>query len=511
MTRNRTAAFAVLGAVVVLAGACSSSSGSKGADSTEPSTAAVASSTTSTAPPVARPAGPAANLAHELTGGKGPFMGAGTPEVLTGTGYVEHEYEASGTATSYQAKGALTANGRWTFTPADRAPYRTRILVRRPAKAADFSGTVVVEWLNVSGGIDADPEWTSLSEEIIRAGDAWVGVSSQHLGIEGGPVLVTTPIKNDAIGAGLKKIDPARYGSLTHPGDGYSFDMFTQVARALRAGGTPLGGQTPQRILAAGESQSAFALTTYVDGVQPLTKAFDGFFVHSRGASGLPLAKPGQDAGIAGALGGVAAIFRTDQAVPVLDVQSESDVAGILNSGQARQPDSDRFRLWEVAGTAHADVHLVGAAGAAAIKCGVQINNGAMHIVAKAALASLDEWVRAGKLPPSAPRLELTAGTQPAVRRNADGIALGGVRTPLVDVPVDAVSGAPGPVASTICILLGSTTPLSKARVARLYPSRAVYLQRFGASADAAIKAGFVRPADRVALMAFAQPDRVTP
>lgn len=509
MTRNRGAAFAALGAVVVLAGACSSSSGSNGADATATSTSSVGASTTSTAPPVVRPAGPAANLAHELTGSKRPFMGAGTTESLTGTGYVEHEYEASGTATSYTAKGALTANGRWTFTPAARAPYRTRILVRRPAKAADFSGTVVVEWLNVSGGIDADPEWTSLSEELIRAGDAWVGVSAQHLGIEGGPVLVATPIKNDAIGAGLKKIDPVRYGALTHPGDGYSFDIFTQVARALRAGGAPLGGQVPPRLIAAGESQSAFALTTYVDGVQPLTKAFDGFFVHSRGASGLPLAKPGQDAGIAGALGGVAAIFRTDQAVPVMDVQSESDVAGILNSSLARQPDSDRFRLWEVAGTAHADVHLVGAAGAA-IKCGVQINNGAMHIVAKAALASLDDWVRSGKVPPSAPRLQLTTGASPSVRRNSDGIALGGIRTPLVDVPVAAVSGAPGPVASTICILLGSTTPLSKARVAQLYPSRAVYLQRFGASADAAIKAGFVLPADRAALMAFAQPDRLT-
>ncbi len=43
---------------------------------------------------------------------------------------------------------------------------------------------------------------------------------------------------------------------------------------------------------AVGESQSAFALTTYVDGVQPLTKAFDGFLVHSRGGAGLGLALP---------------------------------------------------------------------------------------------------------------------------------------------------------------------------------------------------------------------------
>lgn len=508
--RIRNSTWAGLVAVSLLVTACSSGSAGKGANGTTDSTATtIAASTTSTAPPVVRPAGPAADLSHELTGGAGVFMAAGSPENLNGTGYVQHEYAAAGTATSYRVQGALSANGRWTFVPAVRAPYRTRIVVRRPAKAADFSGTVVVEWLNVSGGLDADPEWTSLSEQIIRHGDAWVGVSAQQLGIVGGPVLVATPVGQDIVGKGLKKIDPARYGSLFHPGDGYSFDIFTQVARALRAGGVPLGGPKPQEILAAGESQSAFALTTYVDGVQPLTHAFDGFFVHSRGAAGLPLAAPGQNAGIAGALGGVAAIFRTDQAVPVLDLQSESDVTGLLDSAAAHQPDSDRFRLWEVAGTSHADVHLVGPAATKAIKCGVLINNGPMHIVAKAALASLDDWVRTGRLPPAAPRLELTAGTKPTVRRNADAIALGGIRTPVVDVPVAAVSGAPGPVASTICILLGSTTPLSPARLAQLYPSRATYVQRFDADADAAIKAGFVLAADRPALLAFAQPDRI--
>ena len=109
----------------------------------------------------------------------------------------------------------------------------------------------------------------------------------------------------DAAGKGLKAIDPARYGSLEHPGDGFSFDIFTQVARAVRAG-RGLGGLQPQRLIAAGESQSAFALVTYYNGVQPLTHAFDGFFVHSRGAVGLPLVGPGKYADIAGAISGTA-------------------------------------------------------------------------------------------------------------------------------------------------------------------------------------------------------------
>ena len=124
-------------------------------------------------------------------------------------------------------------------------------------------------------------------------------------------------------GKGLKAIDPARYGSLSHPGDGFSFDIFTQVARAVRGGAPAMGGLSPKHVVAIGESQSAFALVTYVNGVQPLTKAFDGFFVHSRGAVGLPLVGPGKSADLAGALSGTPSIFRTDTDVPILDVQTE--------------------------------------------------------------------------------------------------------------------------------------------------------------------------------------------
>ena len=79
-----------------------------------------------------------------------------------------------------------------------------------------------------------------------RQGHAWVGVSAQLIGVEGGPVLVVAPGAEGLAGKGLKAIDPARYGSLEHPGDGFSFDIFTQVARALREGGPALGGLQPR-------------------------------------------------------------------------------------------------------------------------------------------------------------------------------------------------------------------------------------------------------------------------
>jgi hypothetical protein len=459
-----------------------------------------------------RPPGPVADVSTEITGSKDPFIGAagglGLPD-----GYVDHEYVAAGMATSYKASAPLTADGRWKFAPDTTAAYRTRVLVRTPVDIARASGTVIFEWLNVSGGIDADPEYASLAEEIARKGHIWIGVSAQLIGIEGGSVLVKAPGPESDMyaGKGLKTIDPERYGSLQHPGDGFSFDIFTQVARAVLEGGPVVRDATVNVMLAAGESQSAFALTTYYNGVQPLTRIFDGFLLHSRGATSLSLVGPGMASDLLAALaGGTTTTIRDDVREPLLDLQSESDLRSILNSYAARQPDNDRFRLWEVAGTAHADVHLLGPT-LTSLDCGVPINNGPMHIVAKAALRALETWVRAAQLPPVAPRVEVGSGFAPAIMRNSDGIALGGIRTPPVDVPVDALTGDPGPTGGVLCLLLGSSKPLSDARLAELYPSGADYMQQYNSATDRAIQSGFVLADDRDALLGFAQPSRVKP
>ena len=507
-TRNRlpvSPRAVTIGICLALLGTAGCSSGTSTARSHSTTTVP----TTITTEP--RPAGPAATLTA-LTGGKGVYMGEATAPELKAVGYVQREYVAAGTATSYKAVGPLTHDGRWTLAPDITARYRTRVLVRAPAKASAFSGTVIVEWLNVSAGVDANPDWVNLSEEEERAGDAWVGVSAQQIGVEGGPVAVkVTGVPGaEVAGEGLKKIDPARYGSLEHPGDAYASDIYTQVARAIR-GGAGMSGLRPARLIAAGQSQSAAAMVTYFNGVQPLTHEFDGFFVHSRLAVGLPLIGETRDADIVGALRhGTVTTFRTDQVAPVLDIQTETDITSILDSYAARQPDTDRFRLWEVAGTAHADAHQVGTR-IKYIHCGVPINDGPMHIVAKAALRALTTWITTGKAPVIAPRVDVIPGATPTIRRNADAIALGGIRTPPVDVPVAALSGASGPHPSTICLLLGSSIPFSAARLAQLYPSRADYLRRYAAATNATIKAGFALPQDRAALLAFAQPAVVAP
>jgi Alpha/beta hydrolase domain len=508
MARWRTLTTALL--VIMLASAACSSDSSDGDDDTADD--ADREGDTEALPSPERPDGPAATVTGPLSGGDGMFLPSPGPAVdLADAGWVEEEYAAEGTATSYRAEGELPTDGMFELAEDATAEYRTRIVVRRPADAADFNGTVVVEWLNVSGGLDAGPDYSYMADELVRGGYAWVGVSAQRIGIEGGPVAVTVEAGEGIAGRGLRSLDPERYGDLHHPGDAFSYDIYTQVARALRGteGADALGDLEPERLLAVGESQSAFALTTYVNGVQPLTGQFDGFLVHSRGGAAAPLGEAGAGIDIAGSIGGRPTRLRTDGAAPVVVLETETDLLSVLGYLPARQPDDERLRLWEVAGTAHADAYLIGPT-VETMGCPTAINDGPHHFVVKAALRSLDTWVRTGEAPPEAPRLEVDeSGATPAFRRDENGNATGGIRTPPVDVPVATLSGEAGDGSSLICLLLGSTTPLSAERLADLYPSHDNYLDAYSEAADAAIEAGFVLDDDREVLLAAADPDAI--
>ena len=492
--RTRRTASLLAAAALLLGPACSDDD-----DGSATREAATTASTTS------RPEGPAADVSEVLEGGNGVFLGSATPVELPDEGWLEEERVAAGTATSYRAEGPYPEDGRIGLTEGTTADYRTRVVVRRPTDPEAFNGTVVVEWLNVSGGLDAGPDHTFTADELIRGGYAWVGVSAQHIGIEGGPVAVSVRGAEGVAGTGLRRIDPERYGSLRHPGDAFSYDIYTQVGRVVRAGDL-LGELEPGRVLAVGESQSAFTLTTYADGVQPLTSAYDGFLIHSRGASAAPLGEPGRGIDVATTfVGGSPTRIRTDLDVPVLVLETATDVLGIIGYARARQDDSERFRLWEVAGTAHADRTILGPL-ADTLDCGVPVNAGPQHFVVKAALRALDRWVRDLEAPPEAERLAVEGG---AFRRDADGIVEGGVRTPQVDVPVSVLSGEPGPAGGVVCLLLGSTRPIPAERLAERYPSRQAYLDAYEQAADDAIAAGFVLEDDREALLEDAEPERI--
>jgi hypothetical protein len=455
---------------------------------------------------------PSPALEGPITNGAGIHLLGTTTFDLADAGYVQEEYFMSGVARAYTSAGPLASDGVWTVTPGESAPYKTRFIVYRPKKKQSFNGTVIVEWLNVSGGLDAAADWIMMHTELMREGYVWVGISAQIVGIEGGvPLLPGLPSMP------AKTVDPVRYGSLSHPGDSFSYDMFSQLGQTLRepVGPNPLGDLKMKRLLGIGESQSAFRLTTYINAIHPLARVYDGFLVHSRGGGSAPLAESPQAAPPTPN----PTLIRTDIDTPVMTFQTETDLT-LLAFLPDRQPDSDYFRLWEVAGTAHADTYTTvvgradlgrdpraadlvittraldsaGVPGFESIECPKPINSGPQHFVLNAAIAALDRWVRTGKAPASAPRIETT--TSPvAIARDSYGNALGGLRTPQLDVPIAAYSGG-GQAGSVFCILFGSTEPFDAATLATLYPTHRDYVAAFKKATRRAVRDGFIRKKD---------------
>src|SRR4029079_3066334 len=181
------------------------------------------------------------------------------------------------------------------------------------------------------------------------------------------------------------------------------------------SGARVLGPLRLRRMLAVGESQSAFAMTTDIHGVQPRTQEVDGCVVHSRGGSAMPLGAPGRAIDVAGSIGGQPTKIRTDGVAPVIVVETETDILGILNAYPARQRDSARFRWWEVAGTAHADKYQVGAQ-SDALGCPDPVNDGPSRFAVRTSLRDLDRWVRTGAAPPRSPRFAIDAANTKYVR-----------------------------------------------------------------------------------------------
>jgi hypothetical protein len=439
-------------------------------------------------------------------------------------GYVAEEFFVSGTASSYAPEAELRPDGQWRVTPSGAADFTTRIVALTPADRAQFNGTVLVEWLNVSGGIDAPAVWMMAHREIIRAGYAYVAVSAQKVGVHGGANLL-------GIDMSLKSQDPERYASLNHPGDAFAFDIFSQIGGLVRsAGGGILGELCPQHVVAIGESQSAMFLTTYINAVDPLARVYDGFLVHSRFGPAAHFDGSSLITELESSGAQMAVRFRPDLRVPIITIITETDLVGHVPLGYyfARQPDNEWSRVWEIPGAAHADNYTIHVAaidtGSAPLdnivaayaptkmlmgqQLGHYINFSPQHhYVVQAALAALTKWVRTGEPAPSASPIEVgeTQGTeepQPILDRN--GLAQGGIRTPWVDVPT-ARTSAVVPEHNIMAAIFGSGEPFDAATLRRLYPGGLTeYLESFTAALDTAIGSGFILPADRAEVLQLA-------
>jgi len=452
-------------------------------------------------------------ITGRISGGTHGWPFAAATFDLDARGYVEDEWQLEGDAQLYRHRSGTdrSVDGRWQAEPSGSAAFVTRLLVRRPADPARFNGTVVLFWNNVSLGFDL---LAGESPEIYDGGFAFVGVSTQRNGVHGYP---------GGASPGLTIWDPSRYGSLSIPSDGAAYDIFTQAATTVgrdRPGGSndPLGGLLVQHIVALGASQSANWLATYLNAVQPLARAIDGFILDIYFGIGSPLevspasanrlATPKEIPDAVTKMPPGAHLLRDDLDVPVFVLNSETEATGYY---PVRQPDTDRFRLWEVAGHAHGTrrrgtdrlpSNWPRDLGTEESPMGTppQANVLSMEPVRSAALHHFHLWLTEGTPPPRQPPIEFDVEARgPVIRRDHLGIALGGVRTPDVDVPTARHSGR---ASDGTLVLTGSTTPFSDEMLRALYPTRQVYRERYARAAATAVDAGVLLEGDAERMVA---------
>lgn len=405
-----------------------------------------------------------------------------TPIDLAARGYVEHEFFLSGTACRYGGVGLADA----TIVNCG-LPYRTRIVVRRPASAASFNGVVLAEWQNVTAQYDIDHYWHESSDHIMRAGYAWVGISAQRAGIQPLP-----PPANPLTSINTLKVwSPLRYGGLdvTAGGmvlnDDLSYDIYSQAVKALRApaGTGPLGPLAADTVIALGTSQSGSRLAAYHNSIWPIQEpVVDAFFIgESRG------------------------VLRADLAVPVLRLLSEVDVNATFMPA-----DAPNYRHWEVAGAAHAGSGFVDNIQPLLDRDQVfrtptnclrpPVSRIPKRYVYNAAWDHVVAWARDGLPPPVAPRIAFGSA---GIERDAYGNALGGIRlsehavataeNSATNRPADASPG------SLFCGLFATHVPFTAEQLAALYRNHGRYVSQVARVNAANVAAGFLLPADSAA------------
>jgi hypothetical protein len=439
-------------------------------------------------------------------------------------GYVEEEFLVSGTGDIYE----YTSTGIRIVDPcpeiAERGctnlSYTTRMLVKRPRDLRDFSGTVIIEPLNPSAGFDIAAVWDRSASYFVRKGHVFVGWTSKS-------VVVSA----------LQSWDPKRYADLNWPYvpspdgsandgvyDGITFDIAAQIGALFRDNGpgSPLYGTEVQHVIEAGFSQDGGFTFTQADFFHGLERMPGDLLIYDGYVPGGTTGPSNINFGLTPA----GLLSATDprramqpREVPVIHVNTETEIfLGALNPvpGLAyRRPDgddpNDRYRLWEVPGASHvsndsndpvlvlqlnlAELLRISSGQLGAIGCTHQEfvngpargvpgvldpNNYPFSSVVNAAFANLIQWIDNDRPPPHADLIELDTSTPPNIVRDEFNNAMGGVRTPFLDVPtatyvpIDTVAHETD--FSRFCILYGYNVPFDRDRLRSLYVSHQEYV-----------------------------------
>jgi hypothetical protein len=383
---------------------------------------------------------------------------------LSAFGYEAKEYFVTGTAA--------------------KKPYKTRIVVRKPADRSKFSGLVLEEAMHPSGAAHMF-EFTSTYL-----------MSSGH-----GALEIYT--------AGLNEMtaqNKERYADIKVDND-QAPEILAQIgALAKRTdGNSPFGGLTVRKLVMGGTSATAAVLIRYlpyhmVMRTPEMKVIYDGFMPTSNGST----------------------IQKID--VPLIHIPTMTEVSsGTITSRQDGDAPGDQYRIYEFAGMAHVDSR-----DSVRFKpdpCKTPASQFPLQAYFSVALNYLFDWVDKGKVPPRAERILLDLDTHndgSLMALDEYGNARGGIRNPYVDVPVAKISvrneAANPPVANPsawiaahgagapaqMCGLAGYQVAMPEDQLKKLYKNKNTYVDRVKRRLDELEKAGWSLPIYRETILADA-------
>lgn len=458
----------------------------------------------------------------------GSTIFTGALQDLEALGYTEREYVVG--ITQPQVYRYVGNSTRVIARPAPRVKggYSSRIIVRAPENPADFNGRVLVEMMNTTTTVDLDVAWEQAHEYLARDGWAYVAITVQQTGINALKGFTRQPNRYTRLGLNLMTPAAAKDATNGARDPSLAWDLTSQVGALLAGEGatSPLAGYDVESLFLTGQSQMAGYATTYVKAIHPRDRVYDGFLVAYRGtgATNLRYVRP-VDGVVPSTSASVSQRTLRGRGAPVISLQSESDplrmpdaseLAGVQASLWRADSDTatDRFRLWEVAGSSHNDRWgAEQALGVLSRDFGLPfvpacpwtapagVNNFPMRFAWHQALDSVAVWHETGGAPASGDRLQRDAAG--VIVRDGDANALGGIRLPRIEVPI--ASYAPTTAGPLFCPLTGTQTPFAADDLASRYPTTDEYVAQIQARVDASVAEGFLLPDDGVVLVESAR------